>query len=372
MSKYLFIIILGAFLTYSVISLTQNSTISSSTDNSVDFYSYTQSREVAKSTMQMVMSYLADDPDWRSTSTKSVNCFNGEASYYVRDTIYDGADLIKFYVDGSFNGIHSKIAAYVDKFPLIPPALRGAISTNNPVRTLGALIIDGRNHKLDESLVLESGTYAIWTTSTIDQSGTSTYGGTYKALDIPLQKPADPRVILTNQVWPGGYPDTPDSVLGGTAYGYPHGMLKSLAMSSINGSQYTTDPSTLSHPLSGITFVELTTATPHNKWEDADVTGSGILVIHNDALNARVWNMEAGTFKGLIIADDLVHVHTTVVGAIIVLTPSPSSGNTIGNSDGAVLYSTEAIRFALSQTEVDPKYNFGFSNNRLYVKHWYE
>lgn len=372
MSKYLFIIIVGAFLTYGTVNLTQNEVVGYSTDNSVDYYSYTQSREVAKSTMQMIMSNLADDPDWRCTSLKSISCYDGKATYYVKDTIYDGADLIKFYVDGSFFGTHSKITAYVDKFPLIPPALRGAISTNNPVKTLGSLIIDGRNHKLDESLVPESGTYAIWTTSTVDQSGTSTYGGTYEALDIPVQNPADPKVILINQVWPGGYPDTPDSVLGGTPYGYPKGMLKSIALSGINGSQYTTNPATLSHPLSGVTFVELTSVTPHNKWEDAEVTGSGILVVHNDALNARVWNMETGTFKGLMIIDDLVHVHTTVVGAIIVLTPSPASGNTIGNSDGKVLYSTEAIRFALSQTKVDPKYNYGFSNNRLYIKHWYE
>ena len=149
-------------------------------------------------------------------------------------------------------------------------------------------------------------------------------------------------------------------------------MLKSIAISGLNGSQYVTDPSTLSHPLSGVTYVELTDVLPFNKWEDADISGSGILVVHNTSTNARIKNMEAGIFKGMVIVDDLVHVHSTVIGAIILLTPNPSSGNTIGNSSGLILYSTEAIRFALSQTNIEPKFNYGFGKNRLYVNHWFE
>jgi hypothetical protein len=372
MSRYIFILVLSAILTYGVISLTANRTIDSSTSNAIDFYSYSMAVEVAKSGMQMAMSQLGDDPDWRLNTPQKVKCFDGTASFYVKDTIFAGNDLIKFYVDGSFNGVHHFITAYVDKFPLIPPAFKGAITTNNDVLTLGSLNVDGRNHTMSATLVPESGTYAIWTTHTVDQSGNSYLGGTSEGVDIPLLKPADPRVIAELQNYPGGYPTSPDSILGGPAYGYPEGMLKSIAMTGINGSQYVTDPTLLSHPLSGITYVELTDEFPHNKWEDAEVEGSGLLVVHNTSTNALIWNMEYGTFVGLVIIDDIVHVHTTIVGALIVLTPNPSSGNTIGNSDGLVLYSTEAIRFALSQTDVPPKYNFGFGNNRLYIKYWYE
>lgn len=372
MSKYVFIIVLSAFLTYGVVSLTENRTIDSSTDNSIDFYSYSKAREVSKSGMQMAMSLVGDNPDWRSSTPQKVKCFDGNATFYVKDTIFSGSDLIKFYVDGSFNGVHHAITAYADKFPLIPPAIRGAITTNNDVVTLGSLNVDGRNHTTSATLVPESGTYAIWTTKSVDQMGSSYLGGTFEGEDIPLLKPADPRVIATWQTYPGGYPTSPDSILGGPSYGYPEGTLKSIAMKGINGSQYVTDPNLLSHPLSGVTYVELTDKTPHNKWEDAIVEGSGILVVHNQSTNALIWNMEYGTFVGLVIVDDLIHVHTTVIGAVIVLTPHPSAGNTIGNSDGLVLYSTEAIRLALSQTEVKPKYNFGFGKNRLYIKHWYE
>ena len=372
MSRYIFILVLSAFLTYGVISLTENRTIDNSTSNAVDFYSYSMAREVAKSGMQMAMSQVGDNPDWRCSTPQKVKCFDGEASFYVKDTIFTGSDLIKFYVDGSYNGIHHNITAYVDKFPLIPPAIRGAITTNNDVLTLGSINVDGRNHTMSGTLVPESGTYAIWTTQTVDQSGSSYLGGTNQGTDIPLLKPADPRVIAELQTYPGGYPLSPDSILGGPAYGYPEGMLKSIAMSGINGSQYVTDPAVLTHPLSGVTYIEVTDISPHNKWENAEVEGSGILVVHNKSTNALIWNMEYGTFRGLVIVDDMIHVHTTIIGALVVLSPNPNAGNTIGNSDGLVQYSTEAIRLALNQTNIPPKYNYGFGNNRLYIKYWYE
>ena len=372
MSKYIFIIVSSTFLTYSVIGFTENRTIDSSTNNAVDFYSYSKAIQVSKSGMQMVMSLLGDDPDWRSSTPQNFNCFDGDVTFYVKDTIFNGSELIKFYVDGSFNGFNHILTAYVDRFPLGPPAIRGAITTNNDVRTLGSLNVDGRNHTITATLVPNSGTYAIWTTKTVDQGGNSSLGGTFLAEDIPLLRPADPRVIAELQSYPGGYPTSPDSMLGGPAYGYPEGTLKSIAMSGVNGSQYVTNPTLLSYPLYGVTYVELTDITPHNKWEDALVEGSGILVVHNQSTNARIWNMELGTFIGLVIVDDIVHVHATIIGALIVLTPNPSSGNTIGNSDGLVLYSTEAIRFALTESEVPPKFNYGFGKNRLYIKHWYE
>jgi len=206
----------------------------------------------------------------------------------------------------------------------------------------------------------------------MSQDGNSKLGGTDDGIDYPAMKPADPRVIKVLQTYPGGYPTSPDSILGGPAYGYPEGMLKSIAMSGLNGSQYVTDPLMLSYPFSGVTYIELNDAKPLNKWLSADVEGSGILVVHNQSTNALIWNMESGIFKGMIIIDDLIHVHTTVIGAIIVITPNPSGGNTIGNSQGSVLYSEEAIKFALSQTNIGPKFNYGFGNNRLYVKHWFE
>jgi hypothetical protein len=372
MSRLILFLVLAGFITYGIISVTQNENVTKATENSVQNYAQTKARNVANSTIQLLMSQVADNIDWRVNTWTTKPMFEGEVGYSVKDVVFDGAELVEFSATANVYGTYKNVTAFADKFPLIPPGFRGAITTNNDVVTLGGLRVDGRNHKIDATLVPESGTYAIWTTQSMSQEGNSALGGTDQGTDYPLMKPADPRVIKVYQTYPGGYPTSPDSILGGPSYGYPEGTLKSIAMSGLNGSQYVTDPTTLSYPLKGVTYIELTDKFPHNKWEDANVTGSGILVVHNKSTNARIWNMEAGIFVGMVIVDDLVHVHTTVIGAIVCLTPNPSKGNTIGNSDGLVLYSTEAIRFALKQTNIDPKINYGFGNNRLFVKHWFE
>jgi len=73
--------------------------------------------------------------------------------------------------------------------------------------------------------------------------------------------------------------------------------------------------------------------------------------------------------------DDLIHVQelATVIGTIIILTPAPSGGNSVGNSDGKVLYSTEAVFDALTDMNLERRmFNYGFGNSRLYVTNWLE
>ena len=374
MSRFILIIVLGAFITYSIISLTQNQNVTQATENSVNNYSQTKARNITNSTVQMLMSQVADDYNWRVTSPETKQVFDGQATYTVTDTLFDGEDLIKYSVTTNVYGTTKQVTAYTDKFPFIPPSFKGAITANNSVLSNGNIQIDGRNHTALGNLVPVTGTYAIWAVGNFTQQGTSDLGGTHLKIDYVPSSPPNPNVILQNQVWPGGFPSSPDQVMGGPAKGFPEGTLKSIAQSGIKGSQYVTDPTSLSgNPLSGITYVELTTATPHNKWEDIDVTGSGVLIVHNSALNALMKNLELGTFKGIIIVDDIVHIHSTVIGAIIILTPSPSAGNSVGNSDGKVLYSTEAVFDALTGTNLEKRLlNYGFGNNRLYAKHWFE
>ena len=71
--------------------------------------------------------------------------------------------------------------------------------------------------------------------------------------------------------------------------------------------------------------------------------------------------------------NDMVHVHSNVIGAVVILTPSPSSGNVIGNGNGSILYSTEAIQTAFKQIGINGgSLNYGFGNNRLYLTNWLE
>jgi hypothetical protein len=133
---------------------------------------------------------------------------------------------------------------------------------------------------------------------------------------------------------------SPDAI-----FGYASGTLKALAQAGANGSQYATDPASLTFPLSSVTYVELADG---KTWSAIHFgASSGVLVVHNSACNARMKNLNSGIFKGLIISDDINKVHTTVIGAVVSMTQSPS-GNCIGNGNGEVLYSIAALENASS------------------------
>ena len=89
---------------------------------------------------------------------------------------------------------------------------------------------------------------------------------------------------------------------------------------------------------------------------------SGVLVVHNDSDNAAIKNLNSGTFKGLIIADDIEKIHTTIIGALISMTTSPS-GNCIGNGSGEILYSNAALQAASSVAS---------GGNLVTVASWFE
>jgi len=251
---------------------------------------------------------------------------------------------------------HDTSTAFVFR-SYLPGSVRAAITTNNDVMTNGDLIVDGRDHDLDGNVIPNAGRWALWTTKNYTMpTGSSTMGGTPDppAAEIaPAPRPVDTVVIRSNQSWPGGvYPGSPDSVLGGSAYGFPEGTLKSIALSGSGGSQYVTDPLALTYPLRGVTYIELPTSGAAQIWNPADITGSGLLVIHNSQKNAVIKNLKVQKdkqFKGLLISDDIDKVNGAVIyGAIFSLKADLSAGNVIGNGSGEIYFSTEAVGAALT------------------------
>lgn len=376
MGKSTLVIVMGAIVIFALVSFNTSERISQATDNSVEYFSETISRNLTNSAVGALISDLADNQELRVKSpiTKSYTDkeFTGTINYTIKDSTIAGDKLVEIALAGTYDDIESRVIAYV-KLPkkgFVPGAVKAAVSTNNPIATLGTLIVDGQNYDINGVLIPNSGTKGIWTTQTYDQSGNSKVGGTYKGSDYIPSKPGSPDIIDTNATYPGGYPETPDGILGGSANGYPEGTLKSIAQSGVNGSQYVTDPSTLTHPLKGVTYVELPVG---QVWLNADITGSGIMIVHNTAKNAQIKNLNAGTFKGLVIVDDVIHVHTNILGALIGLTPEPSRGNCLGNGAGVIRYSSEAISLATSSLSgSSSKFGYGYGKYRLEVVHWFE
>jgi hypothetical protein len=183
--------------------------------------------------------------------------------------------------------------------------------------------------------------------------GGATVGGTVGGIDYVPSDPAAPGLLQENSPYPGGYPGTPDSVMGGAKYGFSEGTLKSIAQSGSGGSQYVTDPSLLTWPMSGVTYIELPSG---GAMMNPDLNGEGILVIHNGAGNALLKNVNSGTFSGMIIADDIDGLKIDMIGALFCLTTTPSASQVIGNAQGSVKFSREAVKWTIEQTQTrNPK-----------------
>ncbi|MBI5471819.1 MAG: hypothetical protein HY961_05690 [Ignavibacteriae bacterium] len=307
------------------------------------YYLRQAAQNIAQSGVNLSLRRLSEDPTWRG-GYSNLSMMNGSLFISVIDTQFLSKPAIKIVSTGitdynkSTERRETSIAYLASGF--MPAAVKAAITTNNPIKTLGGLIVDGRNHGWNGNFLGNSGTAGIWTTRTLTQSGNSKIGGTESGADYAPSKPGNASIIKTNQTYPGGYPGTPDSILGGASNGFSEGTLKQMAIGGIGGSQYATNPALLSTPLRGVTYVELPSG---GVWQSMNIEGSGLLVVHNSMKNAGLKNLNSGTFKGLVIADDVVHIHSDIIGALIALTPSPSEGNCIGNGNGRVLYSTEAV-----------------------------
>ncbi len=375
MGKASIIVVMGAFFIFFLVSENINTKLGTATNYSVDFFSELQARNVANSTAEMLLALLADSTSYRATSPVELeDIWNGSSEFTVKDTVLDGRDLIQIKVTGTYWKTKKVITVYtfvpeLINLSFVPMAIKGAISANNPVETLGTLVVDGRNHDSDGHLIAGTGTLGVWTTGTYNHGGAAKLGGTVTGTDYVPKKAYEPGVIGENQVYPGGYPTTPDLVFGGAANGYPEGTLKGIAKTGALGSQYVTDPSTLTYPLSGVTYVDIA---PGGGWLDCEIHGSGLLIVHSDSTDAAFKNINYGTFKGIIIADDIDKIHADIIGAVVVLTPDPPSGNCIGNGDGSVLYSSQVVAGVVEDSDPGFVGRHGFNRRRMPIAHWSE
>lgn len=203
------------------------------------------------------------------------------------------------------------LRATVQSFPLTaPPA---AVAIAGVAQTTGNITVDGRDHNASGTLTGAPGIYGISTSSpSFVQSGSSDVGGN----GIPPANPANPVTIQVNAPL---LPTTPEGILG-------------LSPGSLDQYKTTTPPSS---SFSGVVY--LTTS-----WVSANLDGStGILIVHNSTGTTELKNVQ-GTFKGLIITDDMVHINANamVIGAVYGL---KSGGVTIGNGNADVLYSSSVL-----------------------------
>jgi hypothetical protein len=354
MGRYALILVSGFIFTFSYIRSNLDNANANLVDNFLAEYERRDAMLVARSLAQMALVTLSDSLNWR-TGYANVAIGDGTGWVMLQDSAMDaslGPSEIRVTASAS-SGSTADTVIVLALLPGVPPGVRGGITANSVVETKGNLVIDGRNHDLDGNLLMGEGTFGVSTTQTFDQGGNSRAGGTSDGVDFAPSKPAN--IVTVEQNASYVFPNNPDDV-----FGYPDGTLMAAAQSGANGGQYVTDPDDLTFPLSGVTYVHLEDG---ERWQAIHLgESSGVLVVHSDSGNAVMKNLNSGTFKGLIIADDVDKIHTAVIGAVISMTTSPS-GNCIGNGTGEVLYSSAALQSASSVAS---------GGNRVTVASWFE
>jgi hypothetical protein len=343
MGKYSLIVVSGFIIVFGIILVDLNRAAERFTGGLTDHYNRTVLQYITDSGARVALQKLKADRTWRGdipSRSFAGGTFTVDSLKNDDDT---GLGYVKLTARGQLDTEKDTVRA-VARARYIPPGVRGAITANTTVSTLGGFMMDGREHDTSGNVITGQGTLAVSTVGSFDQGGASTGGGTDNGVDYPPTNPANPGVYEENAAWQGGFPATPDSVMGGASQGFPEGKLKALAQSGANGGQYVTNPASLTFPLSGVTYVELPSG---DTWQSMDFGAStGILVVHNSARNATIKNLNSGTFKGLIIADDVDKIHCSILGGVVVL---KSIGNCIGNGTGNVKYCSALIDLHVNQ-----------------------
>lgn len=315
--------------------------------NFSDYYVRQTTRNLAQSGVNLALTEMGRDREWR-TGFPDLQLLDGTVSVRLFDTEFQDRDVVAIMSIGETRFSSSvwrrdTCIAYVNVkgWDVVP--LKGLLTLNATTGINGNATIDGRNHDTLMNVIPGSGIEGIWTTKpSFSISGSGTVGGTDTlGNDYAPSNPADPNVLLTNQSYPMGYPTNPDQILHTYTDLIPNGTLKAIAQSGFEGSQYSVDGTDLKYPLRGVTYVETPATTPQNEWRPADVPGSGILVVHNSAGNAKLVNTK-GDFRGLIIADEVEHFHGGLLGGMIAI-KNMFSGNVVGNGDAWLYYSEQTI-----------------------------
>jgi hypothetical protein len=208
--------------------------------------------------------------------------------------------------------------------PEIPSELSkkvgGAIVSRYDVDINGSCTVDGNDYDSLNNLRLPmSGVYGVWTCMQLTLQGNAETGGSGH---IPVDKKDLPawRTIVAYENAP-----VPSSLSSPEAFlGVPPGSLEKFKVSN------------LITPFHGVVYIDQDAGPVHFG------NSSGILIVHNSSKTATL-KANGGTFKGLIICDDIDKINggLDILGAVVSLSESTGNWNFVGNS--SVHYSAQVL-----------------------------
>lgn len=404
MGKSTLILILGAISLFAIANLNVNNSIFESGKESYGYFNKVNARNVANSMIQILLSKIGDDFNYRVESDSSMTLLGGKATFSVTDP--GGADsmLVKIEVTAEYPepevwwesdmyATQNTVAYCQPGGGWVPPFVRGAWTANAVLdNTISDMYIDGRNHRYDLSIIPNSGRPGVSSSVEFVNTQNAAIGGTsWENVDYPMTYPEDPDIIDLYD-WEGTFPETPDEILG-----YPEGTLEKIAKSGEYGSQYVVNPPMitigkkknvvggLTYPLSGVTYVRIDNGNEYEFFLQQN-NNSGLLIVHGKNRESVLKGVkyddatcDDGLFRGLLVTDYSFHHHLDILGAVLQLSPNLEMDKGCnGNKDHWVYYSSTAIEDAtritseLSSLLGNNDNVSGFGSSRIGVSRVYE
>ncbi len=216
------------------------------------------------------------------------------------------------------------VASVTTATAITAPPVKAAVTSRPDVELSGNIFVNGMDHDSNGVLTGDPGVYGVSTCGALSlSSGSAELSGKgfgpfgKKASAAEIAKVAEQGVAVSASL------GSPEAFLG-----VPAGSLD----------KYKITESALTLPFHGVRYIESTAGPLH-------IGGSsGILIIHSPMKNATTKLNATGTFKGLIVVDEMdkMNGNLTVVGAVVCLADF-AGAKKFGNGNADVKYSSYVL-----------------------------
>ncbi len=131
MGRVVLIILIGAFVVFGTFTIVSLQSTKHAETVAIENYKTNYVRNISLSTIDILMSKLADSSNYRVPQQQQMSLLNGVARYTIKDTILGTDSVIQIRVIAKYGNINKETIAYVKiTGGFVPPTLRGVITAN--------------------------------------------------------------------------------------------------------------------------------------------------------------------------------------------------------------------------------------------------
>lgn len=283
--------------------------------------------EAGKERFYAKLLYNNFSPHPDSVETVFSNESFGGGTYTVKCSTGTNTDSITIRSTGTSGTNTTKLEIRAVKRRSVPldgiaALIPGVICARSDVELTGNIHVDGRDYDSLNVLTGDPGTYGVYTCMSVSRQGSASIGGNGVE---PVDNNNEFNAVRST-VCSENRPITPN-------YASPEAFLE-LPEGSLDA--YKISPGEFVTPFKGLVYVEGSIGPVH--FGDS----RGILIVHDSTKSAQL-KINQGTFKGLIICDEMDKINgvATIIGAVASLGTGGSSK--FGNGTADVHYSRQVL-----------------------------